>query len=135
MSDKDKKNALDRPERFFENLIFVKFSKIFQQISKASYAILSYIQTFRCVPDHFSWAEKIITRNFKNLKMSILYRFHSEYSRELSWSIIFGLTILQITLRAFPLVTRLTAHWRLQVSRAWSLRKRFLRSFLQLVFV
>ena len=44
-SYEEKKNALGRPERLFENLIFVKFVENFNFVLKASKAILYYIQS------------------------------------------------------------------------------------------
>ena len=46
MSDEEKKNGLGRPQRLFENLIFVKCSKTFDIFVKARKSIVNDILLF-----------------------------------------------------------------------------------------
>ena len=68
MTDDENKNALGRPERLFENLIFVKNCEIIQIFFKASKRILYYTDTILMLPGHFWMLGEISIKNLKNLK-------------------------------------------------------------------
>ena len=65
-SDEEKTNALGRPERLFENLIFVIFLKIFDFVLKLQNRFYITFGVFRCVSEDLWMLEKPLTTNMKN---------------------------------------------------------------------
>ena len=68
MSDEEKKTALGRPERLFQNLIAVnglKKSILFSKLRNTFYTTFGVV---RCVFENFRVLKKPVPRNLKNWK-------------------------------------------------------------------
>ena len=74
-SDEEKKNGLGRPERLFENLIFVKIFKFFKYFSKLQKTFSITFRVFGCFLEQSWMIKKSVPSNSINLKIFVFHDF------------------------------------------------------------